>query len=340
MYNESLESRLLALLFATPACAIAAWVLSAPSQHWTAVLMAVATTAGALSPGWYSIGIARPSAIARFEIFPRLTSTALSAVLVLVTRTIWVYPTLLLMSTVIGVLLFGRYVAQMRLSDLRPRNAPGALWRMRSASTTVVVGGAFTSTPVLIAGAVVPVTVLAQYGSIDRIYRLGLIVITVFTNALQGWVSETASTVDRLTRRMQFALLLHLGLGVAGGLFLAVLGPFVTRFLFGSAVAADPIVSIWIGVAFLAVAVNSAAGRLVLIPRGGSRQVLVATMAGAVFGLTAMIVLGIWFGATGVACGFASSELTVLVVQIASITRYQPQRSPAGPSTDGEIGTT
>lgn len=328
LYAESIASRGIVVTALAPICAFFAITLSAEGQRATAVLMALSTLAGAIAPTWFSIGIGRPAAIARYEITPRLLATGTAAAVVATTHEVWPYPVLLLVGTLYGTLKYGQRVGKISLKDVGTVRVRRVLWRLRSDTATTVIAGAFTSTPVLVVAVFASTAELASYGSADRLYRLGLIVVAMLTNALQGWVSEPESTdAPTSTRRMKFAVFAHLVVGASGMLFLATLGPLATRLLFGADVAAGTNVSILLGIAFLIVSANSAFGRLVLVPHGASIAVLVATVSGAALGLTAMFGLGAAFGPVGVASGFALSEAVVCVVQIGSIARRQRVRT-------------
>lgn len=329
IYARSLASRLLALVVIVPTCGIITWGLAPAGNRWTAVAMAWAMALGALSPAWFSIGTGRPSGIALYEIIPRLVATGLAALLVLALREVWVYPVLLIVATLAGIAAYGRRVARIRLRDVLAVHAPRALWENRSATATVTIAGSYSNTPVLVVGVVESTQAVATYGSADRLYRFSLTAIQVLTNALQGWVSEIpVPASQRLSRRMWWAVTAHLLLGVTGLAGFTIFGPLVSRILFGEAVAATSLVTTLYGVAFLGVAANSALGRLVLIPLGKARTVLWSTATGAVMGLGAMSLLGAALGATGVAVGFALSEVAVTAVQAWAIIRSPTELRP------------
>ena len=329
IYAESMASRLLALALVVPVCGGVAFALSSDGYRWTAAAMSSAMVLGALSPAWFSIGIGRPSGIAVYEIVPRLAATGLAAVLVLALRQVWVYPVLLIAATLVGTALYGRRVARVTFRGILTVRAVRALWSTRSATATVTIAGSYSSTPVLVVGAVEPTHAVATFGSADRVYRFSLTAIQVLTNALQAWVSEVpVPPGHRLSRRMRMALAVHTALGLAGLLGFAVLGPVTTRVLFGAEVATSETVAALYGTAYLAVALSSCLARLVLIPLRRTGLVLTSTTTGAVVGLAAMITLGATVGATGVAAGFALSEIAVVAVLAWALMRA-PVGSPA-----------
>ncbi|TNM59452.1 hypothetical protein FHN55_20685 [Streptomyces sp. NP160] len=338
VYARSLASRGVVVAVAMPVCALVAAALSEEGHRWTAAAMSTAMVVGALSPSWFSIGIGRPSAIAVFEILPRLVAIGLSAVLVLTTQQLWTYPALLALATAAGTWAYGRRVVGVRARQVLAVRAWAEVWRTRAASGTVAVGGSYSQTPLLVAGVVVSdVGLLASFGSADRLYRLSLTAVQALTSALQGWVAERPVLPgERTTRRMRAGLALHAALGAAGLVGFSLLGPWLSGLLFTEELAADRAVSVLVGVAFLAVSLNTALGRLVLVPLGATGTVFTSTLVGAVVGLVGMVGAGAVWGTTGVAAGFALSEVAVTGYQAWAVLRRTALEGPArhGPTAE------
>lgn len=329
IYARALVSQVVVISAVIPACGAVA-IISIGSHQWSGVAMATAMVIGALSPAWYSIGVGRASYIATYEILPRLVATGLAAVAVITTRQLWTYPALLVVASVVGTALFARRVAGVRLSDLLVVRPLIEIWASRAASGTVAVGSSYSQSPLLVVSAVESTGGVATFGSADRLLRLNLMVIQVTANALQGWVSETRVPVgNRITRRMRTALLVQGVVGVAGLTGFAFLAPLVTRILFTADLAASRQISFLYGAAFLAIALNTALGRLILVPLGRTREVFASTVVGAVVGLGSMVVFGMWVGATGVAAGFALSEFAVTGYQAVMVMRIRPESRPS-----------
>ena len=138
--------------------------------------------------------------------------------------------------------------------------------------------------------------------------------VIAFGNAFQAWVLDPTSSDVR--RRHRLAILSHVGLGLLGGLALALLGPWATSLLFGAAVAAQPVPSALFGVAFFFLSSTTPLIRNILIPSQHYRVVFAATVAAAVVGLLTMIAGSAAGSAAIVSLGVAASEATAFVILV------------------------
>lgn len=318
-YRTATASRIAALAIAAPAaCLVAA--LTAP-QIWTAILATVSGALIALSPAWYCIGIGKPSLLARYEVAPRVGAALVSLPAVLITGVIALYPALLIVATVTGLVLFKpvRRGAQERHPPTF-RQLMSSVWEQRLVTLSSVMSGAYTALPTaLVAGYVTPLQ-LSAFVSGEKTYKISLFTISSLTSAFQGWVSEAG--IGGLRRRGSIAVAGNLALGLFGGVFIFALGPAATSLLFGNDLAADPFTCLFLGVAFLAVSLNSAFGRLILAPRRRYGAYLASTAAGALVGVPSIVLLSPTFGASGGAAGVAFGEMAVLGTQLVAIAFY------------------
>ena len=101
---------------------------------------------------------------------------------------------------------------------------------------------------------------------------------------------------------------------MAGGLAIALLGPWATAVLFGADVAAQPLPSALFGVAFFCISVATPLIRNLLIPADRFRTVFAATIAAAAVGLVIMIIGSAAGSAAVVSLGVAASEFAALAV--------------------------
>ncbi|CAG7599468.1 hypothetical protein [Rhodococcus opacus] len=315
LYNDSLVGRLV-ISVVSCSCAGLAAALLVPQDAGIAILVAVAIAVNAgLTPSWYFIGMNRPRGLVAYETLPTIAVTAVSASLLVLGAPLWVYPLLLMSVRLVSVswlavLLnrghgFGAFSVSRAMRLHRTEKGLAA---------SQILASAYASGPVTIVAAITSPAVVARFSSADKMYRPATMVLGASVNALQSWVSEHGNGKDR--RRLHLALMLTGLLGIIGGLGIAVLGVPASRLIFGPDLATTPGVAIAFAVAFVAVAANSASGRLILIPAGDSRAVLLSTCAGAIVGLPLMIACGVTFGATGVAWAFAASEIVVAAVQL------------------------
>lgn len=320
LYVESLVTRSVVLLAMLPVAAVVVLLITPQGGRVVGVSMAIAISLSGLSASWFNIGAGRAVDVAKYEAIPKLAGTALAAIGLVVFREPAIYPMLIAVSTLLGVLAFTRHVCgagfwtaarQVAMRDSLRRSSPGA--------ATVVAGGAYSASAVALVGVGASVVSLAAYVSADKVYGMALLAVGSLANALQGWVAEVGG--QHGARRRTFAVLAHTVLGVLGCGSLIALGSQVTRMLYGVALEAPQGAMVWMGVAFLCISLNTAVGRLVLIPLGHTRAVLVSTFAGAVVGVPALIAGGVIAGAAGGALGLATSEFVVLLVQIVAVMR-------------------
>jgi len=179
--------------------------------------------------------------------------------------------------------------------------------------------GAYNALAVTLVAAVTPTAEAARYVSGDKAYRIGQYGVSALGNALQGWVAERGA--EGVARRMRAAVALHAILGVGGMVSFALIGPWLTRFLFGPDVAITRATAMGLGVAILGIALGTVFGRIGLIMLGARRTFMVCVVSASVIGATALLVAADRWGAPGAAWALEGTEIasglaqaTVLVV--------------------------
>jgi len=332
LYRQSLVVRLLAFAVCAPLGIIAASLLAPAGSQTLAATMTVSMMLVGLSPAWFCVGAGRPAWLALFDAGPRLIATFLAIPLVLLTGSVFPYPVGIGLATAAGVLAF----------TWRHRPSPTERWPSLRQSTqavagdlgpaaTVTIAGAYSAAPVAIAGAVLPVGPLAEFVSAERIYRFALVSVTTLSDSVQGWVSEVHGRDAE--RRGAAALAAHAGLGLAGLVIIVLLGPWLSAVLFGDDLAVGRATFVGLGVAFLAISLNTSLGKHLLVPMGRTGVVLLSTVVGAVIGVASIAVFGRLYGAPGAAAAFAVSEVAVTAVQAVAYlaATRAARRSPTPP---------
>ena len=147
--------------------------------------------------------------------------------------------------------------------------------------------------------------------------------------ALQGWVSEAGA--DHAQRR-KFSLSALTGLGLAGWLIIASLGPWAGTLLFGS--WPDFWTCFWFGLSFLLVCVTTSTGAHWLVPAKRMPIVFSSTIAGAVVGLPAMVILAHLLGGQGGALGLVLGEVAVTAIQMRAIVSLLRDKTPEDKTED------
>jgi PST family polysaccharide transporter len=331
-YRESLATRLALTVLVLPAAATVVAVVSRPENRLDAIVIALATSLGGLSPAWYCIGIGKPRLLAAVDTLPRVIAAGLAIPALLVWHQIWVYGLLLGLSSLASVMVFPR-AAGIDLPETRL--SLREIWSITRRLSPVAVGGlagnAYGSTPVPIATASVSAASASSFASADQIYRYALFPVIVLGNALQGWTLEARGSVGQ--RRQLIGLALHFILGICGAAFLAVLGPWLTGLLFGSAVSATWAASAYFGLSFFFICIASPLQRNLLIPARRAKLVLTSTVIAAIAGLAIMLLAGAANNADAIAMGLAVSEglmVLILIVPATAVFRnHSYQRTDA-----------
>lgn len=315
---RSLRARLVVWVPGALAAVTVALLVSPASHQVEAALMALAMTLTGLSSAWYMIGLGRASAIALYEIAPRIVATITAAVIVLTGGPVVWYPLLLIVALVASVAWYAaRTVSARDVAAGSWRDVGLVLRANRSAVAIEVAGGAYNSLAVTFVGAAATAAQAAAYVSGDKLYRIGQYSVSALGNALQGWVVERGSA--QFGRRIRQSFLLHLALGVLGLAGFALLGPWLSGALFGAEVAIDLITALGLGAATFGIALGTALGRITLVSMGARRAFLASVLLAACVGVPAILVLSAAFGAAGGAWGLALGELVSVTAQAFSV---------------------
>lgn len=326
LYATSFVTRAFVFVCALPLMAAALSITGAKEQFWVAFLMACAQAAAGLTPAWYCIATGHAGRIAKYDVVPRMVATLGVIPLLFATGQIFLYPLALLLLGLAGTMWFNKDHSQRTdFEGLTPRAVVREIWALRGGAGVTVAAGAYASTPVLVVQFAASASGLAAFVSAEKLYRIGQLATAALGNSLQGWVNEFGSNH---AERRKFSLLALSVLGAAGWLILAVLGPWVSTLLFGSELAADFWTCFWFGLSFLLVCVTTSTGAHWLVPAKQMRTVFSSTIAGAIVGLPAMVILAHLMGGPGGALGLVVGEVAVTVIQLRAIIRLLREPSP------------
>lgn len=318
--HESLRSRLVLAVVVAPLAGIIAGVVSGSSYRMETVAVAVAMTAGGLTPAWFCIGRGDARGLMIFDALPKLAASFIALPIMLIWGSVLAYPILLLGLSLPTYALHAWLNAHARWRE--GRQTPAFTRIIRALAPTAVIdatGNAYGSTSIPIATAGLGAADASAFASADRAYRIGTLLVVAVGNALQAWVLDRSAVDTRARHRL--ALAAHGVLGVFGGLGIALLGPWATALVFGPRVAAAPLPCVLFGVAFFCISMATPLIRNLLIPDGRVRIVLASTVVAAAVGLTIMLT-GSAIGSAGViALGVAGSELSALVVLVGPAVR-------------------
>jgi O-antigen/teichoic acid export membrane protein len=325
-YAVSFLTRSLVFVCAVPVMAIALMFTSGAGQFWVAFLMACAQAAAGLTPAWYCIATGHAGRIAKYDVVPRMIATLGVIPLLFATGEIYFYPLALLVLGLAGTMWFNKdHTSRQDFNGLTLPAVVREIWGLRAGAGITVAAGAYASTPVLVVQFAASAAGLAAFVSAEKLYRIGQLATAALGNSLQGWVSEFGA--DHRERR-KFSLMALTGLGLAGWLIMALLGPWASTLLFGAALAADFWTCFWFGLSFLLVCVTTSTGAHWLVPAKRMRVVFSSTIAGAVVGLPAMMILSTLMGGQGGALGLVIGEIAVTAIQVRAILQLHRNKTP------------
>jgi O-antigen/teichoic acid export membrane protein len=315
LYIESLLSRGFALVVGVPVASVVSSLLAPADQAPLAVATSLAMLSAGIGIEWYCVGVGSWLDMAKFDLFPRFVSSAIAVAVLLATGEVIFYPVLVGAGSLVGVAAFT--VRQFDDVEVRQHLALArllvALRRSGPAFLTEVAGATYSTGSVALVSASTNFSEVAMYSSGDRLYRLSLQSIVALSRALQGWV-VTATGVNR--NRVAVALGAYGALGLLGGATLGIVGPWASRLLFGERLGVDTATALAFGIAFMAIACNTALGRLLLVPSGNVRAVMASTFVGAAVGVPTVVAGSHVWGASGGAGGLAFSQAVVCLWQL------------------------
>lgn len=324
LYSRSVRSRILLAVVVLPVMSVIVALVAREGFRLDAITMAWATALTGFSPAWYGIGTGQPRILAVYDTLPRFFAAIISAPVILLTGQVWTYGLVSVFTTLVALIAFHRRFGEPRTWLPRsPRNVVREIVPTAGTAGINFTGSAYGSSPVPIATATVPsAAATAGFASADAIYRLGLFTIVALGNTFQGWTLEHDAADPR--RRHFAAMAAHAALGLAGGIFLTLFGPWVSGVMFGEAVRADTLTCLFYGVSFFFISSSTPLIRNVLIPAQRQKSVLMWTAVSAVVGVLLMVAAGLAANVPGIALGMAVSEALLFLGLLRPSLRILP----------------
>lgn len=322
LYAHGLSARLTSACFVCPAVGLSALLLVPEGSHALAAVMAVTVALSGLSIGWFAVGVGNPRMMAVYDAMPRAISNLVGGALAYATGLLLLYPCVLLVTQCGSLVVFhAREVGWPSLRRTRGEFA-GRLRRNAAPTLTEVVAAAYSvGAPAILA--VLSPTAVAQFGSGDRLSRIGSAGVAALSNGLQGWVAEPDGRA--YLRRLRASFTLHAVAGLALLLGMGLFGPRLSALLFGADLAIEPATAWGFGTYLLFLALETVTGRHVLAVRGRSGILLATTLAGSVLGLTLVSLGALCWGATGAVFGIAAALAAVVVMQCAAVVQVMKE---------------
>jgi len=325
LFEESLASRMLAVLVMAPVAGLVTYLIVGNS-HAAAALIAAATTAAALSPAWVFIGQGRPWMILAIDTGPKVAASLLAAVLIYQGEPLMVYAIVLIVA-VIATYALATTVGQLPAfpAAIAFRRAPAVFRRQLVVIAGRCVSTVYTSLPTPILGIVNPGSV-AAYAAVDRPARMGLGILGGVPSKLQSWIAQGPR--DDLKRRCRVVVAINAGLGLSAGLVFFVLGPPLIEILFSGTLTPGMELILWGAFVVFLICTSRGLG-LALVAVDSLGHITVAITVSAVVGIIGIIALGTQFGSGGAMAAVALAEATGILIQCVALGRssLRPQTS-------------
>lgn len=317
-YSQSIRHRGLRLLVAIPLIIVVASLFAHVAPPVVTATMSVPGLTLGLSPSWYLVGTGKATLIVLFDSLPRVIAALAALPIITSTGWIYAYPLLAITATIVSLYLFQKLcfpLGGVPESLAGYDRLPISVSELRSANFSEVTGAVFAmaTVPAAAFAATNPRTQtagLAELSSADRIYRFALLAVTALGNSVQAWALEDEK---QRGRRIRTAVILHTTLGILGGAALLILGPWISRLMFGNNLGAGIAIFGIYAISYILISTATPLIRLIAIPDAGVRFVAVCTLASGVVGISAMLGLAKIFGPIGSAAGLSIAELTMVV---------------------------
>lgn len=277
------------------------------------ISMVIATALNGLSSNWYFIGCGRAGDIVIFETLPKVVATALAIPVVMWTQEPTLYPALLAVAAVGGIVTSTGRITRFR--GLRAGLEP-AMRRLASQIPLGLVGllgvgSSALAVPVAtLSGA--PLGHVGAFAAAVRLRSMAQAGIGAGTTALQGWVAEqgTARVWSRFTR----AITVNGTLGLLAGLTMLLLAPLVDTLIFGPDVQIDHLTALILGATCLFYSLSASLSHHLLGPLNRTRYIVSATAISSIVAVPAVFFGAREWGAAGSMAGVCLAEgLTVLI---------------------------
>ncbi|WP_155845515.1 MULTISPECIES: lipopolysaccharide biosynthesis protein [unclassified Arthrobacter] len=276
-----------------------------------------------LGASWYFIGEAKPTRLFLADALPQLAGTVAGLFVLTNTRDLTLMVLTQLLFSLFAVAISAVVVlgsAKSTLSfDFSIRGSWSRMQLQRHGVITAATGSLYVNLPILAVTILIP-SHLDVYAFADRLFRYGAVAFSPVLQFIQGWIPEggVRDQKHRIRRAAQAAPLI----GVAGGLALAILGPFAAQVLVKDPIPFGTSLSVPIGVAFAAVALSQVLGLACLVAVGRARDLARSTLIGALAGAPMIVAGALSLGVVGVAWAVAISEALVAAYQLVVLRRH------------------
>lgn len=316
MFLDSLVSRVYLFLLAAPVMFVVV-LLMGKIDPPVAALASVAYILPFVGASWFFIGQAQPWKLFLFDVLPQGLGTVAGVVLIQFFPQPIIFVLSLLAFNLLAVVIgaTGALSGAEHSVNVDLRIVP-AMKRLRDQKYGVIAAGTGSlnsNLPMLAVGQVVSAA-LPQYALADKFFRFAVAGFGPVLQVIQGWIPEAGPA--RSSHRIRTVAKLAPVVGLLAGILLAVLSPLASPLFSAGVITIDYSLSIPFGLILAGVIVAQVVGLACLIPLGKGAALAKSTAIGAAFNVPMMFVLGILFGAPGVAWAVGLAELVVAGYQL------------------------
>lgn len=318
LYFSALVTRLTVFTVVAPTVCYITLLLAEEDVRSLAAFTALAGAVGGLSPTWFAVGIGRPRDVAIFETLPRLLSAALALILISENFNLIIYPIATLVASVGAGVVYTARIARIDGSSHAFLNYRPTIRRQAAPAMTTMFAAAYTALAVSLVAASTTSQQSAMFASGTRLYQFMLLgLIAVSQSLLADIRSGRQTTLHRKRARR-----LHVGIGLCGGLGIAIFGPSLTKWIFTVELGIDTATSLPYGLAYLLITGNTYLTQQVFIPGGLGGYLLRSVFVGALVGVPATMILSRHFGSAGGAWALVLAEASTLMVMVLLMRLY------------------
>ena len=305
---EYVQSLIIRVALAVPVVAAAAFIAFAVTGTWSWTIALAVLTVGLVGcgPTWFFVGRAKPFGSLLLDTLPRVLGTVLAIALATSRASAPIIFSAQIFGILLGLLLSTAYVLRITKGVTRGRVSAGGLLRSLSSQLpgvfSALVATLYTTLPITIVAALAPWT-LPVYALVDKLQKQVSSSISPVIQILQGYVARASE--EQRQRRLRNSFVGVVILSLLGAVGFALIGSEVMRWLSSGKISINRFAVVVLAGTFALILTEQFLSRAVIPRLGLLRSLPVASLTGAVIGLTLVIILVTSQGAAGALLGVA-----------------------------------
>ncbi|WP_409159187.1 lipopolysaccharide biosynthesis protein [Pectobacterium sp. B2J-2] len=317
-YGKSLSSRLISSVFCIFIATLVCFLL-VDDFLLSAIVMAIAITCGGLLPNWYLIGLNKPEYILYYIVIPKLILCGISIFLIKFYGGLIFYSLAMLFSFFISMMLLSYFLKVPLIPGKKDFNELTLLFKDHYQLVFGrVISTFYTALPITLIGFVNPAAV-ATFTGIERLFRMALSVLSGFPSRLQSWIGTAPA--DARAKRIKLSIIINLGVGLFSMVGFTIACYFISPYIYSNTINISLEYSLLAGVVVAIICTSRGYG-LALVAMGVSKKISIANIASAIVGVSAICILGYYYGVWGGLLGEVLAEVAGLLTQLYYYNKY------------------